>query len=105
MSGVSVPTVYRILAEQNSEASWSNVQAIAQALGFDVAFQPKMSAQDMRHKQAVQQANWITKMAQATSALDAVRAVDQLLSPRLGLRDQTVHELLAGPNRRLWARR
>ena len=101
ISGVSFPTAYRILADQNTEASWANVHAIAEALGMNASLQPQMSVEEMRHRQAVRKATWLTKMLQATSALEG-QAVDPEHLDQM--RNQTVHELLAGPNRNLWAK-
>jgi transcriptional regulator with XRE-family HTH domain len=98
-SGVSMPTVVRILMGRNPQASFGNVSAIAQALGMTVSIEPTHSPQDVRERQAQTKARKLVGIVQGTSGLEA-QAVDP---DRLeSMTRQTVHELLAGSPRRLW---
>ncbi len=99
-SGVSFPTVQRILTGRHPQASWANVQAIAHALGMALDLRTVLDPEDMREEQAKLKARRLMKMVQGTSALEAQalgkKKYDQMLR-------RSVHELLAGPTRKLWA--
>ncbi len=99
-SGVSLPTVQRILTGHSTAVSLENAVAIAQALGMQWDVVPTVPAQAVLEQQAQKKAEQLVGMVQGTSALEA-----QAVSPRhLGLMVQkTVQELLAGSRRRLWA--
>lgn len=98
-SGVSLPTVYRILSGRHTAASWANVVAIAEALGMSAGFAPRVKADRLRHEQARQKAKRLVRMVQGTSGLEG-QAVDADTIRRL--ENLTVHELLAGSKQRLW---
>jgi transcriptional regulator with XRE-family HTH domain len=98
-SGVALPTVQRILAGKSPGASVANVAAIAQALGMELALQIKTTAQELREQQAQRKAEHLVGLVQGTAGLEG-QAVDR---ESLGVMiRRTFHELLAGPNRRLW---
>ena len=99
-SGVSLPTVHRILSGHGSAASLDNIMAIAQVLGMDLEAVPLFDAQEMLEEQARKKAEKLVRMVQSTSALEA-----QGISARqIGLMiKKTIQELLAGSRRRLWA--
>ncbi len=97
-SGLSRQTVHRVLSGGN--ASIRNVIAMADVLGLAFSFSTKKSAQDIREQQAVAKAQELVGMVQATCGLES-QAVDQEDLDEMVR--QTVHELLAGPNRKLWA--
>jgi transcriptional regulator with XRE-family HTH domain len=99
-SGVSLPTVHRILAGGHSGASFANIQAIADALGLRLEFAPLEPADDLREKQANKKARELVRLVQGTSALEG-QAVDSETIQRMIHR--TAHELLAGSERKLWA--
>ena len=99
-SGVSLPTVHRILSGGHPNASVANVQAIAETLGLRLQFHIMEQAEDLREKQATKKATELVSMVQATSALEG-QAVDQQTIKQMIRR--TVHELLAGSERKLWA--
>ncbi len=96
----------RILAGQSPAASIENAVAIAQAMGMQwdgvqMDVVPMVPAQEVLEQQAQMKAERLVGMVQGTSALEA-----QAVSPwHLGLMIQkTVQELLAGSRRRLWAK-
>ncbi len=110
-SGVSAPTVYRILSGGLENAHFRYVLAIARALGmamhFDptdesepLQFQPKPDAYTLIEKAATQKAERLVGMVQATSGLEG-----QALAPAIarGMIRQTAAELMAGSRRRLWS--
>lgn len=99
-SGVSLPTVHRILSGVHPNASLANVQAIAQALGLRLRFDAVEPSEDLREKQARKKARELVGIVQGTSALEG-QAVDQKAIGQMIRR--TVHELLAGSERKLWA--
>lgn len=99
-SGVSLPTVQRILSGHSAAASFENTVAIAQAVGMQLDAVPIFPAQEILEQQARKKAERLVDMVQGTSALEA-----QAVSARhLGqMVKKTVQELLAGSRRRLWA--
>jgi transcriptional regulator with XRE-family HTH domain len=97
-SVLSRQTVHRVLA--GGSASFQNVIAIADVLGMSHSFSATKSAPDIREQQAEAKARALVGMVQATCGLES-QAVDQEHLDEMVR--QTVHELLAGPNRRLWA--
>jgi transcriptional regulator with XRE-family HTH domain len=98
-SGVSSATVVRFLSGRHSQASFQNVTAIADALGFAVAFHPTASASEIRKAQAQKKARQLIGLVQGTSALEAQAVDAQELED---LTEQTTNVLLAGSPRRLW---
>jgi transcriptional regulator with XRE-family HTH domain len=98
-SGVSLPTVQRILHDGGEHATYATLTAVARALGMDFELRSTSDEQAFAERQAQTKAEVIARMVQGTSALES-QAVDsdtyrQMVS-------QTVHELMAGPRRRLW---
>ncbi len=98
-SGVSEPTVKRILGGRLGEASFSHVVAIAGALGAPLAAD-EQDIEEMLRARARAKAHDVARLVQGTCALEA-QAVDDTEYRRLV--DRTYHELLAGSRRRLWA--
>jgi transcriptional regulator with XRE-family HTH domain len=99
-SGVSLPTVQRILSGRHSTASFSNVVAIAESLGLGVGFFSKVDPRKMKRDQASRKARKLVGLVQGTSGLEG-QAVDREAVELIV--EQTTHELLAGSNRRLWS--
>lgn len=98
-SGVSEPTVKRILGGQIGEASFANVASIAAALGL--ALEPEETdVQEMCRVQAREKAERIARLVQGTSALEG-QAVDA--DSYRQLVESSYHELMAGSRRRLWS--
>lgn len=98
-SGVSEPTVKRILGGRLAEASFTHVVAIARALGTPITAEPQ-DVEDMLRDRARRKAEAVARIVQGTSALES-QAVDD--ATYRGLVERTFHELLAGSRRRLWA--
>jgi transcriptional regulator with XRE-family HTH domain len=97
-SGVSLPTVQRILRDGGEHTTFATLKAVARALGMDFELRSS-DEQAFAERQAQTKAEAIARMVQGTSALES-QAVDsdtyrQMVS-------QTAHELMAGPRRRLW---
>ncbi len=96
-SGVPIATLKRIFADNAAKASLANVLAIADALGMSMNLSETI---DVRMAQARKKACRVVAMVQGTSALES-QALDEEQIERMI--EQTVHELLAGSNRKLWA--
>jgi len=98
-SGVSEPTVKRILGGRHAEASFANVAAVASALGasLDIA---QADPDELCRQQARRKAERIARLVQGTSALES-QAVDADSYRRLV--ERSYHQLLAGSRRRLWS--
>jgi transcriptional regulator with XRE-family HTH domain len=99
-SGVSLPTVQRILSGRHRTASFSNVVAIAESLGLGVGFFSKVDPRKMKRDQASRKARKLVGLVQGTSGLEG-QAVDRETVESMV--EQTTHELLAGSNRKLWS--
>lgn len=99
-SGVSLPTVQRILSGHSPAASFENTLAIAQVLGMQLDAVPVIPTHKVLKAQARKKAERLVRMVQGTSALEAqavsARHIAQMIK-------KTVQELLAGSRRRLWA--
>ena len=101
-SGVSLPTVQRILSGHNPAASFENTVMIAEILGMQLDAVPVIPANEVLRQQAQKKAQRLVGMVQGTSALEAqgvsARHIGQMIK-------RTTQELLAGSRRRLWAPR
>ena len=98
-SGVSEPTVKRILGGRLGEASFVHVAAVAEALGAPLG----VDATDpdvFRVSVARAKAERAARLVQGTSELEA-QGVDA--DAYRSLVERSTHDLLAGPPRRLWA--
>jgi transcriptional regulator with XRE-family HTH domain len=98
-SGVSQATVVRLLSGRHPQASFQNVIAIAEALGYEVTFTPAASTSAMRKAQAMTKARRLVGLVQGTSGLEAQAVDAQQIED---LTEQTASQLLAGSPRRLW---
>lgn len=99
MSGVSEPTVKRILGGHVAEASFASVVAIAEALGASLGVE-EIGADELCRRQARRKAERIARLVQGTSALES-QAVDPAAYDRLV--ERSFHQLMAGSRRRLWS--
>ena len=97
-SGVSIPTVKRVLGGGSDNASFETVTRIAEALGMNVRIGIARDAQEMRLEQARYKARKYVNTLQGTSALEG-QAVSE--STHSAIYDDFVHELL-NSNRKLW---
>jgi transcriptional regulator with XRE-family HTH domain len=100
-SGVSRPTVQRILSGRYSAASFSSVVAIGEALGLKLKFDSTAAPEQLKREQARTKAKKLVSQVQGTSGLEG-QAVDR--AGVEALVEQTTHELLAGSKRKLWSR-
>jgi transcriptional regulator with XRE-family HTH domain len=98
-SGVSRPTVVRILSGKHGAASLASVAAIADALGLDLHLGTKVAVKQFREQQARKKARRLVGMLQGTSGLEG-QGLDAATLDRMT--DRTARDLLAGPPRRLW---
>ncbi|MHC4219371.1 MAG: helix-turn-helix domain-containing protein [Planctomycetota bacterium] len=98
-SGVSLPTVQRILAGKQHNPRLSSVVALASAMGVRLRVQAEIDADVLRENQARHKAGALIGLVQGSAALEG-----QGLNPgtRERMVKRTVHALLAGPNRKLW---
>jgi transcriptional regulator with XRE-family HTH domain len=98
--GVSLPTVQRILAGNDSAASLKNVLAIAHALGMELKAVPSIKAEELLQQQARKKAEQLVGMVQGTSALESQGLSREQIGRMIR---KTAQELLDGSRRRLWA--
>lgn len=99
-SGVSLPTVTRILTGDLNHTSVANVRTVAAALGVELAVEATTDSHELREREALAKATKIVRLVQGSSGLEA-QAVDPVAYQRMI--NQTTHELMAGSRRRIWA--
>lgn len=98
-SGVSEPTVKRILTGATSGAALASVLAIAEAMEMSIEI-GESDADAARQRQARAKAEQIARMVQGTSGLEG-QAIDRAEYDRVV--ERSFHELMAGSPRRLWS--
>jgi transcriptional regulator with XRE-family HTH domain len=98
-SGVSLPTVNRILSGSETKPNLASVQAIAGALGLEIKIEPIQNAREFRRERAKQKAKRLVKMVQGTMALEA-QAVESAILDELV--EETADQLAVAGSRRLW---
>jgi predicted transcriptional regulator len=98
--GISLRSVQRILSGEEINPGFSTVASLARELGVGVHFDDEVDIRTIRRRQAEKKAERILAIVQGSSALE-----DQAVSRETlrDLREKTIHELLAGPDRKLWA--
>ena len=99
-SGVSRPTVQRILSGRFPSASFASVVAIAGALGLELRFTSTDTPKQLKQEQARKKAKKLVAVVQGTCGLEG-QGVDLIGFDAMV--EQTTHELLAGSKRRLWS--
>jgi DNA-binding phage protein len=99
--GLSLRTVQRALSGKEADPGFSTISAIADALGLSLKLESQLDIAGLRRLQAERKADEIVAMVQGTSGLEAQAVSSRTLRE---LRERTITELLAGSNRRLWAR-
>lgn len=105
LSGVSPSTVERVLSGRYRAASFDAVERIAAALGAQIRIEPLADVAAMRQAQAERKAQQII----AGGLPNAAEITESRLSSPLhadlqeALVQRTIHQLLAGSNRKLWA--
>lgn len=98
-SGVPFRTVQRIIGGRHDKATWASVHALARALGLDLELRSVVDAESLREQQARKKAERLMRMVQGTAALEAQAVAPQKYEQMLR---RTIHEILAGPARKLW---
>lgn len=98
-SGVSMPTVVRILSGNRAQARFENVLAIAEALGMTMRIEATTNVEELREAQAEEKAAQLIALVQGTSGLEGQGLDADTLAQ---MKRRTVHELLAGSKRTLW---
>lgn len=98
-SGLSLPTVQRILSGRHGGAAFDAIISIASALGVKLDLSETKSVSELARDGAMEKARRLVRMVQGTSALEG-QAVD---ADKINeLTDQAMHALMAGPRRKLW---
>ena len=75
-SGVSRPTVQRVLSGNHTQVSFANIVAIVESLGLTLRLDSRMDVRDLKREQAEQKAKKLVSLVQGTSGLEG-QAVDQ----------------------------
>lgn len=98
-SGVSEPTVKRVLGGRAVGASYGTIEKIAAALGASLELR-EVDSEQFRADQAHRKSTRLAAMVQGTSSLEG-QGIDKRTYQRLV--ERSCHELLAGSRRRLWS--
>ena len=104
-SGVSLPTLHRLFSAREQRPRADTLAALAVALGVELRLSASLQLHEIedvfsfREQQARKKARHLTKLVCGTMALEAEALDARAL---FGMEEQCVHELLAGPARRLW---
>ena len=99
-TGLSLRTVQRVMSGEEQDPGFGTVTKLADALGVSLRIDEGDDVEAFRRKQAERKAERMLTLVQGTSALEA-QALDKKTLRQL--KQRTVHELLAGSPRRLWA--
>ena len=99
-SGVSLPTVQRILTGHSPTSSFENTVAIAHSLGMQLDAVPILETDEILQQQARKKAEQLVGFVQGTSALEGQGVSGKQISQMV---QRTAQELLSGSRRRLWA--
>ena len=105
-TGISVTTLKRIFSGTAKNPTLHSLQALARVLGVELRINGSMtvvskrSVAEMREIAANEKAEQLVKLVQGTSALESQSVGPEVVRTMVA---QTVRELLAGPNRKLWA--
>jgi len=98
--GISLRSVQRILSGEEMNPGFSTVASLARELGIGVHFNDEVDVRTVRRRQAERKAERILAMVLGSSALEAQGIADETIQD---MREKTIHELLAGSDRKLWA--
>jgi len=98
-TGVSAPTIKRILSGKKASAHFDHVLSLAQALGVDLRAKIIDDAEKIRRQQATQQALIIMKLVRGNAALEGHKLGRMAYKRML---EKTIYELLSGPEKKLW---
>jgi len=106
ISGVSLPTVQRLLAGKEKRPGLGTVAKIAAALGVEVRLSyrihvhPTFGVDEFREMQARKKARRLVRLVKGTMALEDESVGEEALA---AMEDENVHRLLSGAPRRLWS--
>lgn len=98
-ANVGLASVQRVMA--GKPASLNTIVAMAKAVGLELKFKPQRSVTELRYEQAKRKAQELLELTQGNAALEAQGVDKETLDE---LRQRTIKKLLAGPDRRLWAK-
>lgn len=98
-SGVSLPTVQRVLSDGHSTASFKSVIAISNALGIDIEAKETKGAHEFVRDGAMRKARRLVGMVQGTLGLEGQAVAADKINE---LTDNALHTLMSGPRRKLW---
>jgi len=99
-TGISLRSVQRILSGEETNPGFTTVASLAHVLGVGVRFNDEVDVRTIRRRQAERKAERILAIVQGSSALEAQALSRETIRD---LREKTIHELLAGSPRKLWA--
>jgi transcriptional regulator with XRE-family HTH domain len=98
-SGISLPTVNRILSGRHANPAFAHVAAIADTLGIELTAVAKDNSEQRRRKQARTKARQLVGLVQGSSALEGQAVEQKDLESMIA---QTTEKLLRS-KRKLWA--
>lgn len=99
-SGISIATAKRIVCGELENASLKHISAVAEVMGLSIEMREERSAFQTKEIAAAGQAERLVRMVQGTSTLEAQAVSEDQLDK---MRRESVHRLMAGSPRRIWA--
>lgn len=98
-SGISLPTVQRILSGRHPNASFQSIVAMSNALGIEIELKEMVGVHEFARQSAREKARRLVALVQGTSALEGQAVEEQKIDE---LTDHALAALLAGSRQKLW---
>jgi transcriptional regulator with XRE-family HTH domain len=98
-SGISLPTVQRILSGRHPNASFQSIVAMSKALGIEIELKEMVGVHEFARQSAREKARRLVALVQGTSALEGQAVEEQKIDE---LTDHALAALLAGSRQKLW---
>lgn len=98
-SGISLPTVQRILSGRHPNASFQSIVAMSNALGIEIALKEMVGVDEFARQSAREKARRLVAIVQGTSGLEGQAVEEQKIEE---LTDHAHAALLAGSRQKLW---
>lgn len=98
-SGVSLPTVQRILSGRHLNASFQSIVAMSNALGIEIELKETVGVHEFARQSAREKARRLVGLVQGTSGLEG-QAVDERKMDELT--EHAFAALMAGSRQKLW---
>jgi len=105
-TGVSMPTLKRLFSGTARNPTLHSLQSVARELGVElrigetIEWVPLRPSEEIRENAAREKAERLVRLVQGTSAFESQSVEPDVVRAMVA---RTIHELLAGSDRKLWA--